>query len=136
MGAYWVKRAGQFFYASVNLIRTRSATDRLILGSADQGAVDITPLSVDAGGATSRAIVSRGITHINGYLVLTEQASDLTCSAVTLTSASSTLSSAGVYIKNNQLVFAHVCGANGVVNYLKIPLDGLSCTWTQSATAA
>lgn len=65
--------------------------------------------------------------------LIPETTANLTCAV--LTSASGTISSLGIYLKNNQLVVAHQCGANGQIRYLTITLDGVSCAWVQSVTA-
>lgn len=88
-------------------------------GLAVRGTATVSLLSVT--GATVPAIL------------LAESANNLTCTL--LTSASGTLSNAGIYVKSNQLVIAHVCGANGTIQYLTITLDGLSCAWVQSSSA-
>lgn len=66
-------------------------------------------------------------------LLLPEVTANLDCSV--LTSASSTIASAGIYIKSNKLIIAHQCGANGTIRYLTITLDGVSCAWVQTSSA-
>lgn len=118
-------RALGWFYSAVGILRPRSTTDRVLLaGATDDGCGTLQTLGPVTIQATPGGVAA---------LVLVESVNNLTCA--TLTSAGGTLSAGGIYVKNNQLVIAHQCGANGQIRYLTITLDGLSCAWLQSATA-
>ena len=65
-----------------------------------------------------------------GHLVLSKVQNDPT--AANLTSGANAQDRVAIYTKGVSLVFAY--NIAGTVNYLSIPLDGATSTWTQSTT--
>ena len=128
---YLIQRALGWYYSATGILKPRSTTDRVVIGSADQGQSSL--LSVDAGSENAVAIAQRGITFLSSHLLLIETATDLTCTF--LTSAAGSADRAAVYMKGNKFVIAHQCGANGQIRYASLDLDGAETAWTQGATA-
>lgn len=134
-----IARSTQWLRSTATVLRPRNTTDRLVLGTTDQTGV----LSVDAGAANTNAVTTRGYITVDGVqvtanatcipgILLTESTADFTCAAF-LTSASGTLSSVGIYLKNDELTFIFVCGSNGTIRSISIELNGQTCTFTAKA---
>ena len=128
---YLLQRALGWYYSATGILRPRATTDRVIIGSADQGQSSL--LSVDSGSESIVATAQRGITFLSSHLLFVETATDLTCTF--LTTSGGTPNRAAVYIKGNKFVIAHQCAANGQIRYATLQLDGAGVTWQQSGTA-
>lgn len=137
-------RAHQWVRSTATILRPRSTSDRVILGTSDLGTT--APLSVDGGSNAVEGIIVNGRSTFYGdrvelsctndttipvHLRIQESgAGHLTCVGVT----SGTAGVVAMYMKNNHLVFAYTCGANGTNRYLSISLDGQTCTWGVTTT--
>ena len=133
---FLLTRALGWYYSAVNVLRPRSTSDRVIIGPLDQ--LSTATVIVDNGSHNTPAIATRGCALFSRLALLPQEA---TLTGITvpasLTHAAATDLTANcaflMYMRNGSLIFASNCG--GSMRYLRIHLDGQSCTWTQSSTA-
>lgn len=132
---HWVVRALGWFYSTTGVLRPRRTTDRVVIGTPDAGDGTAGQLSVAVPSSESTAIATQGTINTSGvvlhsapraWVVLPEVGSNPTTSHLTAGCG------VAMYMKNQQLVFAHNCG--GTINYLKINLDGQDADWVQGTT--